>query len=204
MQSWKKRMAATESALKASDYEQALRLANTTVSEMAERLGPGEGSTQLFTTAIAHKALAHAGAGERAEAVWYWQLALDLDPQLQELDLTAFGDPASLLVQHRERQGPSEVVRPETGEIQPPKVVKKRKPKFPHGAHYFGVSGDLVVEVVVTSDGKIREPRIVTPLPAATLSFAALEAMKTWRFEPARVGGRPVDMVFNLTVNYKN
>ena len=199
---WKSRMAETESALKSGDYARAMRLADRTVGEMSERLGPGNGSTQLFGNALTQKALAHAGLGERDEATWYWHVVLGLDPKFRETDLSAYGEPAQLLAANSEQQGVSSSVTPGQT-IEPPKLVKRRKPKFPHGAHYFGVAGDLVVEVIVKTDGSVREPRIVTPLPAATLSYAALEAVKRWRFEPARSGGQPIDVVYNLTVNYK-
>src|SRR6185503_2332698 len=67
VKTWTHRMAETESALKASDYAEALRLADRTVTEMVERLGPGEGSTNLLGTALTHKALAHAGLGQQDE-----------------------------------------------------------------------------------------------------------------------------------------
>jgi TonB family protein len=206
--SWQQRMTETEEALKAADYRKAMRLADRTVSEMTERLGTGDKPTQLFCSALTQKALAHAGLGERAEAAWYWHIVHGLDPKLAETDLSPYGDAAGVLQECSKRQGVSSAV--EVGEnhgqesIAPPKLVKQRKPKYPHGAQYFGVTGDLVVEVIVASDGSVREPRIVTPLPAPTLSFAALEAVRRWRFEPARVAGQPVDVVYNLTVKYKD
>lgn len=196
-------MAETESALKAEDYKEALRLANRTITEMVERLGPGEGSAELFGNALAHKALAHAGLGERAEAIWYWHTVVSLYPKIAELDMSSFGDPGRLLSENIEFQGIPSPVSPGDGTIDPPKLVKRRKPKFPHGAHYYGITGALVVEVIVNADGTIRSPRVVTPLAAPTLSYAALEAVRRWQFEPARVGARPIDVVFNLTVNYK-
>jgi TonB family protein len=203
LQTWQDRMAETDTALKAADYRRAVQLANKTVSEMTERLGTGEKSARLFGTALTQKALAHAGLGERAEAAWYWHIALGLDPKCAETDFEPYGDAARLLQECSERQGVSSS-GPVDQPIQPPKLVKQRKPKYPHGAHYFGVTGDLVVEVIVTSDGQVREPRIVTPLAAPALSYAALEAVKQWRFEPARLAGQPVEVVYSLTVRYKD
>lgn len=207
LQTWQERMADTESALKAADYRRAVRLANRTVSEMAERLGTGERPTELFSSALTQKALAHAGLGERAEAAWYWHIATCLDPKLAETALDPYGDAATVLQECSERKGVESAASVEefvTRGIEPPKLVKQRKPNYPHGAQYFGVKGDLVVEVIVASDGSVREPRIVTPLPAPSLSYAALEAVKGWRFEPARVAGQPIDVVYNLTVKYKD
>ena len=203
---WQERMSETEGALKAADYRRAIRLANRTVTEMTERLGVGEKPTQLFCNALMQKALAHAGLGQRADAAWYWHIALGLDAKLAETDLSPYGDVAGVLEECSERRGVSSditVAENVDDRIAPPRLVKQRKPEYPHGAHYFGVTGDLIVEVVVASDGTVREPRIVTPLPAPTLTFAALEAVRRWRFEPARMAGQPVDVVYNLTVKYK-
>jgi TonB family protein len=49
----------------------------------------------------------------------------------------------------------------------------------------------------------VRSPSIQKALPAPTLSYAALEALRRWKFEPARVGGTPIAFLFNLTINYK-
>ena len=71
------------------------------------------------------------------------------------------------------------------------------------GAQEFDVGGILIVEVVIDKQGRVTTPRVRKPLPAPTLSYAALEAIKQWRFGPGRVGGEPVEVLFNLTVNYK-
>ncbi|HUR82535.1 MAG TPA: energy transducer TonB [Thermoanaerobaculia bacterium] len=191
LDSWRQRMTETDSALAAGDNGRALKLADGVVSEMVERLGPGQGSTRLFSSALTQKARAHAALGENDEAAWYSQVVLGLDPECDTTQLIA-----------TKPQGVTSAVSPGQ-RIAAPKLVKRRKPKFPHGAHYYGVAGDLVVEVIVKSDGSVREPRIVTPLPAATLSYAALESVKGWRFEPARADGQPIDVVYNLTVKYK-
>ena len=34
------------------------------------------------------------------------------------------------------------------------------------------------------------------------LSEAAEEAVKEWKFKPATLNGEPVDVIFNLTVNF--
>jgi protein TonB len=35
------------------------------------------------------------------------------------------------------------------------------------------------------------------------LDQAAVEAVRTWRFRPATLNGRPVDVYYNLTVNFR-
>lgn len=197
---WSKRMADTSAALRAEDYQRALKLADRTVAEMVEMLGPGKASEEMFGVALTQKAVAHAGLGHEAEAQWYWQLVSNLHREVAEREASACGAPGEKLVA-------STIVppaMPPVGEtITPPEVRKRVKPKFPYGANYYGVKGALEVEVIINADGKACSPRIVTPLPAPTLSFVALEAVRKWQFEPAKAGGGNVPMVLNLTVQYK-
>src|SRR5690242_9140446 len=89
LDSWKQRMTETDSALESGDYQRALKLSNGVVSEMVERLGPGQGSTRLFSSALTQKARAHAALGENEEAAWYSQVILALDPECDASQLTA-------------------------------------------------------------------------------------------------------------------
>jgi outer membrane biosynthesis protein TonB len=59
-----------------------------------------------------------------------------------------------------------------------------------------------MVSAVINERGKPESPS----LPGETdpvLALAAFEAVRTWTFEPARQGGRPVAVFFVLTVNFK-
>ena len=199
---WSDWLAESASRLEAGDHKDALKLANRAIGEMTERLGPGDGSTSMLAKALAYKALAHAGLGEQDEALWYWQSAQCLYPKIAEEDFSRFGEPAAFLKQNTTMDPPAMTSASE-GDIVTPVLRKRVKPKFPHGAHYFGVTGELIVQVVLTPDGRVRSPEIVQPLPAPTLSYVALEALRHWRFEPARVSGNPVPYPFMLTVEYR-
>jgi|SRR5215212_3084382 len=196
---WNGWMAESASHLKAGQYHPALKLANRTIAEMIDQLGPGDASTEMFGTVLTYKALAHAGLREQDEAVWYWQAVVSLYPKVAESDLSEFGEPGEFL---KGNTSPAPLP-PLEGELVSPVLRKRIKPKFPHGAHYFGVTGKLVVQVVVTPDGRVASPAIVQPLPAPTLSYVALEALRRWRFDPAKAGGSSVPYLFTLTINYK-
>jgi periplasmic protein TonB len=93
------------------------------------------------------------------------------------------------------------VDKPQPG-ITPPKPRRQPKPEFPQGARHFNVEGILILEVVITADGKITAPMIIQPLPAPSLSYTALQALRRWEFEPAVVHGQPVPVIFNATFSY--
>ncbi len=56
--------------------------------------------------------------------------------------------------------------------------------------------------MIITREGEAIQPVILKELDVATISYSALEALRNWKFRPARVDGRPVSVYYNLTVNY--
>ena len=60
----------------------------------------------------------------------------------------------------------------------------------------------VIVEVVVGQDGLPRNPRIVFRKGAVPFLFSTLDAVRKWKFEPAKLNGTPVAVIYNLTVNY--
>lgn len=200
--SWNRRMQETVSLLKQDKHRAALSLADRTVNEMIGALGSGKEAQAAFGLALVHKALAHAGLGERDKAIWYWQTVVSLYPQLANDDLSMFGAAGQLLKSNTTRPAGDSSVADLKGEKTPPKVRKRVEPVYPAGARSLGVSGPLSVEVVINPDGTLHSPRIVTPLSAPTLSYVVLDAIRQWRFEPGKIGGKAVPVVFTLTVNF--
>jgi TonB family protein len=203
-QRWTERLQESVKLLKANEHARALTLNDQLVADMVEKLGPGDAATAAFALALTHKALAHAGLGQRADALWHWHTVLSLYPQMATHDLSMFGSAGAFLMEHRRLRdlngkgggGPA-------ADAKPPVVIRQVKPNFPSAARHFGVEGQLVVKVLVATDGTITQPQIVQPLPAPTLSYTALSAIRQWRFKPAMVKGEPVPFIYHVTVNYK-
>lgn len=166
-------------------------------------LGLGQAATELFGIVLTHKALAHAGLGDTAKALWYWQTVLNLYPKFAESDMSMFGAPGELL---KANVRPPTVPQPDPtpqGEFRRPCVRRKVKPQYPRGAYLFGESGPLVVRVIITPEGVPQSPVLLTRLPAPTLTYVALEAIRQWKFTPARVGTTPIYIPFDVTIDYK-
>jgi TonB family protein len=204
---WAKKIADSTRALESGKHQRSLDLAEGVVKQMIERLGPGDASTQAFGVAVMHKALALAGLGKHDDALWYWHIALSLQPDFAKFDLSAFGEAGKFLAENSEPRAPS-VLQPGEGkplgpEMKPPKLLERKLPKFPRGARAFGVEGRLLVQVVITPQGTITSPVIREALPAPTLSYVALEAVRHWRFEPATNHGEPIKVIYDLAVNFK-
>jgi len=195
---WRNEVNQSAATLRSGNYANSLKIADQVLSAMVDQLGAGGADDTMLATALTHKALANAGLGKINEALWYWYIAQEISPAVAKSDLSSFGAPGEFLKRHpfTEADSPS-------GRVTPARIVKQVVPKFPPGASKFGIAGDLVVQIVIDKNGQPTLPRIVHALPAPTLSFVALEALKQWQFEPARQNGQPVPIVFDLTVHYK-
>jgi TonB family protein len=195
-QNWRGDINQSAALLHKSDYDGSLKIADRVVSEMVQKLGTQD---DLFATALTHKALASAGLGNVNDALWYWYIAQAISPAGAKTDLSEFGAAGEFLKRHPF----SNAEMPVRGSVTPARVVKQVLPKFPAGASKFGIAGDLVVQIIIDRNGQPTLPRIVRALPAPTLSFVALEALRHWQFEPGRSNGQPISMPFDLTVHYK-
>jgi len=60
----------------------------------------------------------------------------------------------------------------------------------------------LLLQVIVETDGRLRDVRVVRSLGFG-LDEKALEAVRQWRFDPARKNGQPVAVVVNIEVNFR-
>jgi TonB family protein len=85
-----------------------------------------------------------------------------------------------------------------------PKVVDRSPPEYPMAMRYSGIRGEVLVDFVVDIEGRTRNVFVLRSLNPA-FDDSAVEAVRKWRFEPARVDGVPVNthmqvpVVFQLT-----
>jgi TonB family protein len=79
-----------------------------------------------------------------------------------------------------------------------PKKIHNVQPVYPPDAKELGIEGTVVIEATVDASGTVTNARPVSS-PHASLTTAALEAVRQWRFEPpARA---PVS--FTVTVRFR-
>jgi len=88
-------------------------------------------------------------------------------------------------------------------DITRPEVSVKVDPVYPQEAKKEKVQGDVIIDAVVDADGKVTEAK-VTNDPDPRLAKAALDAVKQWKFKPARnKSGKPVLVKTTLTVRFR-
>ena len=90
--------------------------------------------------------------------------------------------------------------RPGSG-IQPPRLVREIKAEYTEEARHRGLSGDVVLEIVVRRDGGVGDVTILRGLGAG-LDQRAVAAVRQWRFDPARRRGTPVDVIVEVAVQF--
>lgn len=88
------------------------------------------------------------------------------------------------------------------GDVKPPVVVQRVEPVYPPLALKMRIQGMAVVECVIDRDGNIRSVKTVSASHELFRS-AAESAVSRWRFKPGTLGGKPVDVLFHLTVHFR-
>jgi periplasmic protein TonB len=87
------------------------------------------------------------------------------------------------------------------GGVSAPKAIYQPDPEYSEEARKVKQMGVVVLQLVVGADGNPREIRVVRTLGLG-LDEKAIEAVKKWRFEPAKKDGRPVAVLVSVQVDF--
>jgi TonB family protein len=80
------------------------------------------------------------------------------------------------------------------GAFMPPKRVKGAPATFPESAARAGAQGLVRLECLIKDSGAVEACRITQPVYPA-IDRAAADAIRHWKYEPARVKGEPKSIV---------
>lgn len=76
-------------------------------------------------------------------------------------------------------------------------------PRYPRIARSRGYQGRTILEIFVLPDGTVDHVRIKQSSGHDILDRAALEAVKRWRFRPAKRNGRPISATLVVPVTFR-
>ena len=96
---------------------------------------------------------------------------------------------------------PADKVNP-VGDVAKPVLIHRVNPEYPEVARKARVEGVAILEVTITQNGNVQNVKVlrgVHPL----LDQAAVNAVKQWRYKPAILNGKPVEVHSTVTVNFK-
>lgn len=88
------------------------------------------------------------------------------------------------------------------GDVQKPVKVSAPQPAYTEEARTARIQGVVIAQATIRRDGTVSSVKVLKGLPMG-LSEKAVEAIETWKFEPATLNGQPVDVYYNLTVNFR-
>ena len=91
--------------------------------------------------------------------------------------------------------------RPGSG-ITAPSILREVKPDYTEEGRRRNIEGDVVLEIVVRRDGTVGSVKLLQGLGAG-LDQRAIEAVRQWRFSPAKRYGTPVDVMVEVAMEFK-
>jgi TonB family protein len=91
--------------------------------------------------------------------------------------------------------------RPGSG-ITPPRVLREVKADYTEAARQRGLTGEVVLEIVVRRDGSVGDVKLLQGLGLG-LDDRAIAAVRQWRFTPAQRLGVPVDVLVEVGVEFR-
>jgi TonB family protein len=89
---------------------------------------------------------------------------------------------------------------PVGGRVQVARLLKSVPPVYPPMARTNHVSGDVEMDALIDANGNVTELKVVSGPPI--LQQAAMDAVRQWKYDPARLNGQPVAMHLGLTVRF--
>lgn len=110
-------------------------------------------------------------------------------------------DPSSMnVVPPPQTPTPSEPVRP-GGKVKQPERIVYVAPVYPAVAISARISGTVIIEAVIGTDGSVRDAKVLRSIPL--LDAAALAAVRQWRYTPTTLNGVPVAVVMTVSVRFE-
>jgi TonB family protein len=86
------------------------------------------------------------------------------------------------------------------GNIRTPTKIHDVRPVYPEAALAARITGLVILEAVIGTDGSVTEARIIRSVPG--LDDAAVDAVKQWRFEQTLLNGAAVPVIMTVTVSF--
>lgn len=86
------------------------------------------------------------------------------------------------------------------GNIKTPMKVRDVRPLYPLEAQSARISGVVIIEAMIDTDGHVYDAKILRSIPM--LDQAALDAVRQWEFTPTLLEGVPVPVIMTVTVNF--
>ena len=122
-------------------------------------------------------------------------------PAIQPGLAVASGDPFVGALGHQMAPAAPAVHAPTGGMVQQPRLIRAGIPVYPQLAKSSRLSGDVVVDALIDAAGKVTTVKVISG--PVLLQQAAMDTVRRWEYEPARLDGQPVAMHLSVTVKFR-
>ena len=83
--------------------------------------------------------------------------------------------------------------------VAPPRITHRVEPEFP--SEIIGeVDTDIVVEAIIENNGNVSTVRLLRG--DTRFEEVSLAAVRQWRFAPGLMDGKPVKVIYSLTIHF--
>jgi protein TonB len=97
---------------------------------------------------------------------------------------------------------PPEATMRVSGAVQAPVAISRSAPRYPEVARKARVQGTVLVEAIIDPAGNVVDARVLSDIGMGC-GQAALDAIRSWKYEPATLNGRPVRVYLTVTVSFR-
>jgi len=116
----------------------------------------------------------------------------------------------TITVQERRVTGPVGSSQPQAaqpirvgGNIKVPRKTLDVHPIYPKSMRDAGREGLVPIEAIIGPDGSVTSVRVVTAQVHPDFAIAAVDAVRQWKFTPTLLNGAPVEVVMNVSVQFR-
>lgn len=86
------------------------------------------------------------------------------------------------------------------GDVKPPQLISAPPVVYPEMARQAGISGDVVVRIVIDKSGKVTEAKAISgPI---LLRGAAVNALRDRKYVPSKLDGHPISLEMLVTIQF--
>jgi TonB family protein len=98
-------------------------------------------------------------------------------------------------------QGVLGTQQPLGGQTKQPQLMVSSAPIYPALARQAHVEGQVTIEAVIDTTGKLTNMTVISGAPL--LQKAAIDSLRTWKYQPGYLNEKPVPTKTSITVNFR-
>jgi TonB family protein len=98
-------------------------------------------------------------------------------------------------------QGVLPTLQPLGGQTKAPELLVSSAPIYPTMARQAHVEGQVTIEAVIDTNGKLTNMTVASGPPL--LQQAAIDSLRTWKYQPGYLNEKPVATKTSITVNFR-